>query len=268
MIAEGGIFTKTKWGNVRPSLHLQCAAISMKYLGQNFDIHTSSRELTFPHHENEIAIGKSSTGSDFAKYWIHCDRVLVDGKKIDEKDNRITLDDLKNSGYSWRDIRFWYLSAHYSKPLTYSEDRIKDSQIFLQKIDNCIHSLMNIEEGEASEEIDTIIQELEIDFIAAMDDDLNISVAIASILKTVKKLNIIISKKRVDKYGAEKVIDSFRSIDSVLNIFDFESKYTDPAVQYLLKERVKARDEMNWNKSDKIRKQLEDYGIYIQDNKS
>ncbi|MCP4160174.1 MAG: cysteine--tRNA ligase [Deltaproteobacteria bacterium] len=263
-----GIFTKTKWGNVRPSLHLQCAAISMKYLGQNFDIHTSSRELTFPHHENEIAIAKSATNSNFSKYWVHCDRVLVDGKKIDEKDNRITIDDLTNLGYSWRDIRFWFLSAHYRKPLTYSEERLQESQRFLQKIDHCIHSLMNITDGKQSDDVNIIIKELEDDFNAAMDDDLNISVAIASILKTIKKLNVFLSKKKIDKFGAEKTIDAFRSIDSVLNIFDFESKYSDPAVQYLLEERKKARDEMNWNKSDKIRKQLEDYGIHIRDKKS
>ncbi len=102
-----GIFTKTKWGNIRPSLHIQCAAISMKYLGESFDIHTSSRELMFPHHENEIAIAKGLTGKPLAKYWIHCDRVLADGKKIDEKGSDLTIESLSGKGFSGREIRFF-----------------------------------------------------------------------------------------------------------------------------------------------------------------
>jgi cysteinyl-tRNA synthetase len=102
-----GIFTKTPWGNVRPSWHIKSAAMSMKYLGECFDIHTSSREMVFPHHENENAIAVAVTGKSLAKFWVHCDRVLIDGKKLDEKSAGLTIADLMNMGYSGRVIRFW-----------------------------------------------------------------------------------------------------------------------------------------------------------------
>ena len=100
-----GIFYKTQWGNVRPSWHIQCAAMSMKHLGNNYDIYASSRELLFPHHENVNAIAAALTGKPLARCWIHCDRVLINGKKVDETDSGHTLDDLIRMGYSGRLIR-------------------------------------------------------------------------------------------------------------------------------------------------------------------
>ncbi len=263
-----GIFAKTKWGNVRPSLHLQCAAISTKYLGDSFDIHTSSRELVFPHHENEIAIAQAVNKKPLAKYWIHCDRVLVDGKKIDEQSTRVTLKDLTNLNYNGREIRYWLISGHYRKPLSYTTDRLKEAEKSLKRLDQCIHGLLNIKNGKSDKNVDKIIKELETGFTNAMDDDLNIAVAMASIFKVVKKLNPMINANKIDKDRSAKLIEIFRNINSVLQIFDFESKYSDPAVQYLLQERLKARDEKNWNKSDKIREQLKAYSIFVQDEKS
>ena len=106
-----GIFTKTDWGNVRPSWHIQCAAMSMKFLGENYDMYASSRELLFPHHENVNAIAKAVTGKSLARFWIHCDRILIDGKKVDENDAGYNLDDLARMGYSGRLLRYWLFST-------------------------------------------------------------------------------------------------------------------------------------------------------------
>jgi cysteinyl-tRNA synthetase len=174
-----GIFTKTDWGNVRPSWHIQCAAMSMKYLGDNYDIYASSRELLFPHHENVNAIATAITGRPLARFWIHCDRILIDGKKVDENDSAYTLDDLFGLGYSGRLIRFWLFSTHYRKPITFSRDRLNNAWLSLKRIDQFFNGLRNIKEGRSYNELDQLLYDIKNGFITAMDDDLNISEAMA-----------------------------------------------------------------------------------------
>ncbi len=137
-----GIFVKTSWGNVRPSWHIQCATMSMKYLGESFDIHTSGRELIFPHHENEIAIAAALTGKPLAGYWIHCDRVLEDGKKVDDEKSEFDLDGLKQMGYTGREIRYWLISNHYRKPLNFSLKKLDLCARALIRLDACVFALL------------------------------------------------------------------------------------------------------------------------------
>jgi cysteinyl-tRNA synthetase len=265
-----GIYVKTDWGNVRPSWHIQSATISMKYLGESFDIYTSSRELIFPHHENEIAIAAALTGKPLAKYWVLCDRVLIDGKKMDEKEIRLTLQDLTDMGYCGRDIRYWLLSAHYAKPLIFSTERLDWAQNSLKRLDTCVHTLMNLKEGRAYPELDQLLYDIKQGFVQSMDDDLNISGAMASIFKHVRKVNLLVLEKRIDPDGALKITEVFRNIDSVLKIFDFHAKDKDvePDIQKLIKERKRARAEKNWELADKIRDELISRGIAIRDGKS
>ena len=263
-----GIFTKTDWGSIRPSWHIQCVAMSMKYLGESYDIHTSGRELVFPHHENEIAIAGALTGKPLARYWVHCDRVHVDGKKVDEHGAGLTLSEMMDMGYSGREIRCWLLSGHYRKPVAFSKERLEDAKRSLKRLDTCIHSLINVK-GSASPytELDQILYDLKHGFISAMDDDLNMSAAMAAIFKIVKKVNVLILKNMIDADSALKIVDAFRNIDSVLGIFDFEDELNEPEVQRLIKERDKARLEKNWNLADKIRDQLKAKGVTVKDRK-
>ena len=261
-----GIFTKTDWGNVRPSWHIQCAAMAMKYLGESYDIHTSSRELVFPHHENEIAIAGAVTGKPLARYWVHCDRVLVNGKKVDEQGARPTLSDLTDMGYSGRDVRYWLLSVHYRKPVVFSKERLEDTKRSLKRIDACIYALAHAKsDASPYPELDQLLYDLKHGFISAMDDDLNISAAMASIFKIVKKVNILTLENKIDTDGALKIVDAFRNIDSVLKIFDFQDESHDPEIERLIQERDKARLEKNWNLADKIRDQLKTGGVTIKD---
>ena len=263
-----GIFTKTAWGNVRPSWHIQCAAMSMKYLGETYDIHTSSRELVFPHHENEIAIAAAVTGKPLAKYWVHCDRVLLDGKKVDEQGAGHTLSDLTDMGYSGREIRYWLLYGHYRKPITFSKERLEAAKRSLKRLDSCIHSLIQIKPGASLyPELDQLLYDLKHGFKTAMDDDLNMSAAMASIFNNVKRLNKLILENRLDPEGASKLIDAFRRIDSVLKIFDFKDDIHDPGVQRLMEQREQARREKNWDLADRIRDQLTARGINVKDRK-
>ena len=187
-----GIFVKTPWGNVRPSWHIKSSAISMKFLGECFDIHSSSRELIFPHHENENAIAAAITGKSLAKYWIHCDRVLSAGKKLDEKSASLTLADLMNMGYSGRVIRFWLLSSHYRKPIPFSKERLDNAKRALERLDRCLLKLCSVKQGQPYAEREQLLYNLKTGFSSAMDDDLNISAALATIFTVVKKVNGLI----------------------------------------------------------------------------
>jgi len=264
-----GIYFKTDWGNVRPSWHIQGVAMAMKYLGESYDIHTSNRELVFPHNENEIAIAGAVTGKPLAKYWLHCDRLLVEGKKVDEQKSVITLSDLMNLGYSSRTIRYWLLAAHYRKPVTCAEDRLKDAERSLKRLDTCIRTLQNVKPDAAPyPELDQLLYDLKHGFITAMDDDLNISAAVASVFKIVKRLNILAQENKMDPDSASKVVEAFRSIDAVLKIFRFEDELSDPKVQRLIKEREQARSDKNWALADEIRDQLKALGVVVKDKKT
>jgi cysteinyl-tRNA synthetase len=260
-----GIFVKTRWGSVRPSWHIKSAAMSMKYLGECFDIHTSSRDLIFPHHENENAIAAAITGKPLAKFWVHCDRVLIDGKKLDEKSAELTMVDLMNMGYSGRVIRFWLLSSHYHKPISFSKERLDNAQRAVERLDQCMSNLRNVKQGQSYAELEQLLYDLKIGFSSALDDDLNISAALATIFTIVKKINTLILKKQLHSRDASKIVDGFRSIDAVLNIFNFFDQYSDPEVQRLLNQRDKARSEKNWDRADEIRDELKSRGIIVQD---
>jgi cysteinyl-tRNA synthetase len=266
-----GIYTKTDWGNVRPSWHIQCAAISMKYLGESFDIHTSSRELIFPHHENEIAISTAASGKPLARYWIHCERVLVDGKKVDEKGTGPTIDNLISNGYTNREIRFWLLSTHYRKALVLSDERLLNARLSLKRIDSCIQRLQGIDNDlpcpDPYPDLDQIIYNIKNGFVTAMDDDLNISAALASLFKSIKQVNLHIKNKQIDQKGAQKILVAFREINTVLKVFEFKDMSSNPEVKRLLKERESARKEKKWGIADSIRDQLEAMGVSIHDTK-
>jgi cysteinyl-tRNA synthetase len=262
-----GIFTKTDWGNVRPSWHIQCAAMSMKYLGDNYDIYASSRELLFPHHENVNAIAAALTGRPLARFWIHCDRILIDGKKVDENDSAYTLDDLTRMGYSGRLIRYWLFSTHYRKPITFSEDRLMDARHSLNRIEQCLFILQKIRDGQPYPDLDQFLYDIKHGFISAMDDDLNISAAMASLFRSIKKVNILALEKKIDAADASKILNAFRKIDSVLGFLEFDKKIDDHEVRRLIRVRNQARLEHNWVLADGIREQLKARGIIVQDRK-
>jgi cysteinyl-tRNA synthetase len=262
-----GIFFKTPWGNVRPSWHIQCAAMSMKYLGEYYDIYASSRELLFPHHENVNAIAAALTGRSLARFWIHCDRVLIDGKKVNETDSGHTLDDLMHMGYSGRLIRYWLFTSHFRKPITFATDRLMEARQSLQRIDQCIHTLRHIRDGQPYADLNQLVYDIKQGFIRAMDDDLNISAAMASLFGNVKKINILALEKKIDAEGASKVLDVFRSIDAVLGFLEFEKDIEDTTIQELIKTRIQARSEQNWELADHIRDQLRAREIIVRDEK-
>jgi len=263
-----GIFVQTDWGNVRPSWHIQCAAMSMTHLGESYDIHTAGRELMFPHHENEIAIAGSLTGKPLARYWVHCDRVLVDNKKMEDKGSDMTIDHLIEEGYSGREIRYWLVTAHYRKPVHYSLSRLENARRALKRIDACMSRLRGVSDGgEPGAELDQLVYDIKQGFVGAMDDDLNTSAALASIFRQIKKTNKMIAQGQMDASGATRVLETFKSIDTVLNIFELGETSRDETVTRLIEKRETARRAGDWQQADDIRRELHLRGIVVQDDK-
>ena len=262
-----GIFVQTDWGNVRPSWHIQCAAMSMTHLGESYDIHTAGRELMFPHHENEIAIAGSLTGKPLARYWVHCDRVLVDNKKMEDKGGDMAIDHLMQAGYSGREIRYWLVTAHYRKPVHYSLSRLENARRALKRIDACVNRLRGVSDGEPAAEMDQLVYDIKQGFVGAMDDDLNTSAALASIFRQIKKTNRMIAQGQMDASGATRVLETFKNIDTVLNIFELGETSRDEAVSKLIEKRDKARRAGDWQQADDIRRELNRRGIVVQDGK-
>ena len=263
-----GIYTKTDWGNMRPSWHLQCAAMSMHHLGDYYDIHCAGRELVFPHHENEIAIAGALTGKHLAKYWVHCDRVLVDGKKVDDKGEGLTVQALVDLGFSGREIRYWLISVNYRKPVIYSVARLERVRKTLARLDACVRSLKAVRGGRPCGELDQLCYDIRNGFTTAMDDDLNISAALATLFTVVKRINTLILAGDIDPAGARKVLTTLEGINAVIDIFRFEDEARDPVVQRLLTEREQARHEKNWALADKLRERLLAMGVVPRDGRA
>ncbi len=262
-----GLYTKTEWGNVRPSWHIQRIAMAMKYFGEGYDLHASSRELAFPYHENEIAIARALTGRPLASYWALCEGVLANGKKADARSAGPNLATLTARGYTGREIRYWLLAGHYRKPLVFSDERIADARQALRRLDACVQNLLSVREGPSFAERDQLLYDLRQGFVSALDDDLNMALAAASLFRNVKRINILIYQKRIGAQDAAKILEAFKNIDAVLKIFDFTDVLADPQIQRLMAEREDARRNRNWPEADRLREELQRCGVTVRDGK-
>ncbi|MDL2124139.1 MAG: cysteine--tRNA ligase [Deltaproteobacteria bacterium] len=261
-----GIYTKTEWGSIQPGWHIECAAMAMKYLGESFDIHTSSRALIFPHHENEIAICESLTGKPLARYWLHSDQVRTSSKNVNSsEEDRVTIRELLRQGYAGREIRFWLLSNHYRKPLHYSDEALQQARRSVRKLDEYVDRLNHLPHARPYQDIDQLTYNLKQEFGDAMDDDLNISAALSAIFKFIKQINKLIAISSLDRSGANSVLDTLKTINMVFNVFNFESQEFAPEILALLQERNIARNRKDWVRADEIRDILRSKGIMLKD---
>jgi cysteinyl-tRNA synthetase len=261
-----GIYFKTRWGNVRPSWHLECAAISLKYMAETFDIYASGSDIIFPHCENVMAIGKAATGKQLANYWLNTELVMMEGKKMSRSlDNFFTMEDLEKKGYKGGNIRYFLLSSHYRKPLNFSFGALDTARNTVNNLNGFIQRLLHFTPGGGFQDIDQFVYDVKHGFTEAMDDDFNISGALASIFEFAKKVNLPLDGAQLSKKERDKVLDVIRRIDSVLGIMNFEEEALSEEVRRLLKEREEFRRAGNWKESDRIRDKLEKRGIIVQD---
>jgi cysteinyl-tRNA synthetase len=264
------IFYETDWGNVRPGWHVQCAAMSTRYLGEEFDIHTSGTDIMFPHNENEIAQCEAVHGKGPARFWVHSELVLVGGKKMSRSaGNAVTLKDIVGRGYTPREVRYLLLATHYRQPLSYSEDKLKAARAALRRVDAFVTRLQRVSGGQKLEP--SAVEEMITSFEAAMDDDLNVPLALASIFALIRKVNQPLVTGELARQDAECILDALRKADSVLALLDFNAAapdVEDQEIEALVNSREEARERKDYEAADRIREELRKRNVVLEDTPS
>ncbi len=266
---DGDVFWETELGKGRPGWHIECSAMSMNYLGDTFDIHTGGVDLIFPHHENEIAQSEAATGKPFVNYWIHNEHLLVNNKKMSKSlGNFYTLRDLLKKSYSPRSIRYVLLATHYRQKLNFTFESLKAAENSIKRIDEFMVKLKDVKSEKNNKEIYVLIEKAKSDFEDAMDDDLNVSIALSVVFDFVKKINTFIMNENISKKDAEKAIKLMHNFDSVFGILKEKKKdEISKEIEQLIENREKARKNKDYELADKIRDQLKEKGIILKDTK-
>ena len=264
---DGDVKWKTSIGTGRPGWHIECSAMSIKHLGETFDIHAGGIDLIFPHHENEIAQSEASTKKKFVNYWFHNEHLLVDGKKMSKSlGNFFTLRDLIKKGHNPLAIRYLLFSSNYRQQLNFTEKGIEAAQKSIDRLNDFILKIKRIKTKDG-DDIDAIISKTKENFENSMDDDLNISEALSPLFDFVRDINILVDKDKISKSNADKIIDLMKKFNLVLNIINFKDEKIDSEIKKLVDEREKARKDKDFSKADKIRDQLLKKGITLEDSK-
>lgn len=260
------------WGKGRPGWHIECSAMNWRYLGDTIDIHCGGQDLIFPHHENEIAQSECFTGKPFAHYWMHNGYINVDNVKMSKSlGNFFTVRDVAEK-YGYEPIRYLLISAQYRSPINYSTDIIEQCIAALNRLYTCRDSLdfelknaVDAEHDGDKAIIDGFNKYRE-QFIAAMDDDLNTADAIASIFELVRDINTNVVGKTPSKALVEGTIAMFDELTGVLGlVYNRKTETLDSDVEALIEARTNARKEKNWAEADRIRDQLKEMGIVLED---
>jgi len=261
------------WGDGRPGWHIECSAMSLKYLGKNFEIHGGGRDLIFPHHENEIAQSESHTGESFAKIWMHVGMVTINGEKMSKSlGNTKSIDHvLKN--WSSNIIRLFCLSGHYSKPIDYSEDILKETIVKWRQIENCYFELSEVKEHQDTPNrikfFEDMAKNTKKEFDGALKSDFNTPLALGVFFKFVKELNNLAASESLTRVIAETVLPTLKEALEVLGlrIIEISSEERD-TIEDLIKKRNTFREQKQYQKADQIRKQISDMGILLIDHKN
>ena len=261
-----GIFYETDWGNVRPGWHIECSAMSTKYLGETLDIHTASQDLAFPHHENEIAIAEALTGKPLANFWLHSGQLLKDGRKMaHDTGNVVTLSEVLARGYTGREVRFMLMGVHYRKPLSFSYKRLDTARAVLRRIDEFTRKLLCLPVGLPHPEVATYVTRLQQGFLAAMNDDLNISGAIGALFNFIKQANPVLQARQLDQDQQRDVLEALRLVNGVLGVLRLEQSPLTPEIDSLIRQRERARQLKDWAAADSTRQELLRQGITVHD---
>ena len=276
---EGEPSWNSPWGQGRPGWHIECSAMSHKYLGDTFDIHGGGQDLIFPHHENEIAQSKCGCGGDYARYWMHNGYINVNGEKMSKSlGNFFLLRDVLEH-YDGRVVRLFVLSSHYRKPIDFSDAELTQAKTSLERIENALmrgkEAVIDVKaDGSSCMELKEQLAVAKEKFIVAMDEDFNTSMGLGAIFELVKELNKAVDTP-INAEGAEVVKETVEYIINVmeealgvkLKLETVVGNMTSELIEFILELRREARNEKNWAMSDKIRDRLAEMGIKIKDGK-
>ena len=265
---DGDVFWETELGRGRPGWHIECSAMSMKYLGDTFDVHCGGVDNMFPHHENEIAQSEAATGKKFVNYWLHNEHLLVEGKRMAKRyGNFYTLRDLLKMGYDPEVIRYLLLSTHYRQQFNFTFEGLEASKGAIERLSNLMRRLQDAGGESSGEKIAELMGKVQTCFGEAMDDDLNISVALAALFDFVRDVNNLLDADALSRAEAKQVYALMAGFDRVLGVIgEVEVETALPKeAEELIRKREEARKAKDWKTADAIRQQLKAMGITIED---
>jgi cysteinyl-tRNA synthetase len=265
---DGDVFWDTEVGKGRPGWHIECSAMSMKYLGETLDIHCGGVDNLFPHHENEIAQSEAVTGKKFVNYWLHNEWLLSEGRRMAKSfHNYYTISDLMKKGYAPKTVRYLLLATHYRQQFNFTLEGLEAAKGAVERLTNFMHRLVDSDGKGSGERIELPTKRVQEDFSEAMDDDLGINVALAALFNFVREVNNLLGDNMLSKEEAQQVYSLMMKFDRVLGVVgDVKNEEKLPKeAEELIQKREEARKARDWKTADQIRQQLRDMGILIED---
>ncbi|HXX45848.1 MAG TPA: cysteine--tRNA ligase [Candidatus Acidoferrales bacterium] len=279
----GEHFWETRIGPGRPGWHIECSAMSMKYLGDTLDIHTGGVDLAFPHHENEIAQSEAATGKQFVRMWLHAEHLIIEGQKMSKSlGNFYTLRDLFAKGHKPSTIRFLLLSVPYRRQLNFTEDGLTQARNSVERLRNFVTRLKTEQFSAGSNpESETRIEKAEAEFDAGLANDINTAIALAAVFDMVRDLNTAMDRGAFLQQDAPRAVAAMEKFDMVLALLTddddeklaklgfspHEPRMAAAEIEALIAERQAAKKNRNFTRADEIRKTLADSGILLEDSK-
>ena len=260
---------ESPWGKGRPGWHIECSAMSIKYLGKNFEIHGGGRDLIFPHHENEIAQSESFTSEQFAKIWMHAGMITINGEKMSKSIGNVKSINHVLESWGPNVARLFCVSGHYSKPIDYTEDLLKENLIKLRQIETCYYELRLAEGTQETEDVSSLLEDSRVKFDAALNDDFNTPLALSVFFNMIKNVNSLAAEEKITKNISEKMLPVLEYMLDVLGlkiqtVSDEEIK----SVFALIKKRENLREQKQFEEADKIRDEIASRGISLIDHKN
>ncbi len=265
---DGDVFWETSLGKGRPGWHLECTAMSMKYLGETFDIHCGGIDNMFPHHDNEIAQSEAATGKKFVNYWLHNEHLLVEGRKMAKKfGNFYTLRDLLGKDYNPIAIRYLLLSSHYRAQFNFTFEALDAAGAAVERLRNFVRRLQDANGTGSGDKTPNLLHKVQVSFGEAMDDDLNVSVALAALFDFVREVNVLLDIGVVSRSEAEEVDAIMKRFDGVLGVVGEVAKkdVLSKEAEELIARREAARKAKDWGTADALRAQLSELGVVVED---
>jgi len=265
---DGDVFWETELGKGRPGWHIECSAMSMRYLGETFDIHCGGIDNMFPHHENEIAQSEAATGKKFVNYWLHNEHLLVEGRKMAKKfGNFYTLRDLLKRGYDPIVIRYLLLSTHYRAQFNFTFDALDAAHATVERLRNFVRRLQDADGEGSGGKVADLLHGVQVGFGEAMDDDLSLSVALAALFNFVHEVNALLDAGVVSRSEADEVGALMKRFDSVLCVIGEVEKpeALSKEAEELIAKREEARKAKDWATADALRVRLSELGVVVED---
>jgi cysteinyl-tRNA synthetase len=257
----------TRLGDGRPGWHIECSAMSMRYLGPSFDLHTGGIDLIFPHHEDEIAQSEAATGQPFVRTWLHCSHLQMSGEKMAKRTGNIARPaDIYATGVPARALRFALIAAHYRASLDFSEASLAAAAAAVERLSTLLAALDAYAERRPDDpSLDALLEETRARFTAGLDDDLNVAPALAAVFDLARELNRRMDSRALSGADAGRAAAFVRDLDRVLAVAEEDLADLEPELAERLEARAAARSARDWALSDRLRDELAERGIAVED---